>query len=149
MLINIQLCQSADVNLEFIFSGKAVGQLLIETMDALNHQNILRSQLQIIAPVFPLTGNKIVHRQLNPFPCQKIRHILVKQLNIQTFQSLIIVVAIFISGTVYTVYKIIIYCYGMGRQSLGSQLNGQAMGKCSFSRRGGAILLFLRSEEEQ
>lgn len=55
MLINIQLCQSADVNLEFIFSGKAVGQLLIETMDALNHQNILRSQLQIIAPVFPLT----------------------------------------------------------------------------------------------
>ena len=57
---------------------------------------------------------KVIIGKLHPLSLQKACHVTVKQLHIQTFQNLIIVIAVFIPGAVHTVYKIIVHCNGMG-----------------------------------
>ena len=47
MLIDIQLGQCTDIDLEFIFFWQIMGQRIIQTMNAFDHQNILLTKLHI------------------------------------------------------------------------------------------------------
>ena len=63
VLIHIQLSQRADINPEFSFCRNHPGKLLIQPVDTFCHQNILRPQLQKIAPVLSFSRMEIEIRQ--------------------------------------------------------------------------------------
>ena len=113
MLVNIQLGQGAYVDLKLALPGKAVGQLVIEAVDTLNHQNILLSQSQIVPFILPCACKKIKPGKLHGLSLQKVRHILIELLNIQTLQHLKIVIALGIPGAVLPVDKIIVHPDGV------------------------------------
>ena len=91
-----------------------MGHLLIEAVDALDHQNVRGPQAHEIALVLPHALLEIVIGQLHLLPCQKLQHIPVKLLQIQTFQGLVVVVALFVPGAVHPVHKVIVHGNGMG-----------------------------------
>ena len=62
MLIDIQLRQRTQINLEFVLLRQGMGQRVIQTVDPLNDQDILRSQLQRISFIFLLSGQEIEGR---------------------------------------------------------------------------------------
>ena len=49
MFINIPLSQCADIDLEFTFCRKCIAQFIIQTMNSLYNQHILRTKLEKIA----------------------------------------------------------------------------------------------------
>ena len=77
-----------------------------------DHQNILRSQLQIIPAVLPLPRLEIEPGHLHSSAFQKIAHILIKLADIYRFQTLIIRFSVFIQRRVFPIDKIIVHCYG-------------------------------------
>ena len=114
MLVDIELGQGADVNFKFAVCRKGVGKPVVQTVDPLYDQDIPLSQLEKIPLVLPDSLFKVIIGKLHLLSLQKACHVTVKQLHIQTFQNLIIVIAVFIPGAVHTVYKIIVHCNGMG-----------------------------------
>ena len=72
------------------------------------------SQLEKIPFVLPDSLFKVIIGKLHLLSLQRPVMSRLKQLHIQTFQNLIIVIAVFIPGAVHTVYKIIVHCNGMG-----------------------------------
>ena len=90
MLIDIQLGQCTDIDLEFIFFWQIMGQRIIQTMNAFDHQNILLTKLHIMSVIFPFSGLEIERRKLNPFSCKQLFQIVIKKFHIQCFQTLII-----------------------------------------------------------
>ena len=47
-----------------------MGQRIIQTMNAFDHQNILLTKLHIMSVIFPFSGLGIERRRLNPFSLQ-------------------------------------------------------------------------------
>ena len=107
-------------------------------MDALDHKDIVLSQLQKITLILPYALFEIIIRKFYPFSCHQSRHIPVKLLYIQAFNALIVIISLRIPWTVCPVYKIIVYRNGMGTQPGSLKLNRQTMGKGGLSRRGRA-----------
>ena len=71
MLIDIQLGQCTDIDLEFIFFWQIMGQRIIQTMNAFDHQNILLTKLHIMSVIFPFSGLEIERRKLFHFSYQR------------------------------------------------------------------------------
>ena len=114
MLIDVELCQGADVNFKFAVCRKGVGKPVVQAMDSLYDQYVSLPQLKEIPLILPDPLFKVIVGKLHPLSLQKAGHIPVKQLHIQTFQNLIVVIAVFIPGAVHTVHKIIVHRNGMG-----------------------------------
>ena len=80
MFINIQLSQSAEINLKFALLWQRIAEFIIQSMNSLNHQNIVFIQLQKItfnAPTVPVVNNVDVKCETNG---DAIRDALVRQL---------------------------------------------------------------------
>ena len=133
MLVDIELSQGADIDPEFLLLRKGIGQPVVQAVDSLNHENILRSQLQEISPIFSLPTDKIVAGQFYHLAGEKGSHILVKLSDIQTFQSLIVVVPVFIPRAVYAVDKVIIHRDRVRSEPQRLKLDGKPAGKGSLS----------------
>jgi len=58
------------------------GRIIIQAVDSLNDQNILRPKLQEIALIFVLALDKVVNRQFHAFSRQKFFHIFIKLFHI-------------------------------------------------------------------
>ena len=114
MLINVDIGQRTDVDLVFALLGKCIGSLLIQSVDSLDDQNIVRSQLFEIALVLPLSGLEVEGRQFHPLSGQQSAHIVVKLLHVNGFETFKIVISVFIPGGKLSVHKIIIQSDGMG-----------------------------------
>ena len=52
MFINIQLSQSAEINLKFALLWQRIAEPVIQSMNSLDHQNIVFIQLQKITFIF-------------------------------------------------------------------------------------------------
>ncbi len=113
MFIHIQRCERADINLEFALSGQAVRHLFIESVDSLDHQDIILSEFGLLSAVLPPSRLKVKGRQLYLLPCQKRCHILVELFHVQRFQTFKIGIAVLIPRRLIVVYIIIIQTDGM------------------------------------
>ena len=133
MLVNIHLRQGTHVDLKLIFCRKRIGQGIIQAVDAFDDQYIFRSQLQAVALIFFRTGNKIKSRHIHFFSPKKCAHLLIKQLNIHSFQTFKIVLSILILWCIHAFHKIIVHCDRMRLQTMCHQLNGKTMRKCGLS----------------
>ena len=102
-------------------------------MDSLDHQNIVRLHLQEIPFVFPFSQFEIKPWQFHPLALKQRIHIAVEKFHIDSFQTLVIVVPVFIPRRIFPVYKIIIHRDRMRFHPVSRQLDGQAMRKCGFS----------------
>ena len=134
MFINIQLSQCADINLEFTFCRKCIAQFIIQTMNSLYNQHILRTKLEKIAFILSVSCLKIKHWQFNTFSTQKSKHIFVELLYINCFKTFIIFFSIFIQRSLFSVLEIIINSDRMRLHSVRQKLNRQTMRKRSLSR---------------
>jgi len=68
MLIYIQLRKSTDIYFKFIICRKRIAELIIQTMDSLDHKNIFLTQLEKISPVLSFACFKIINRKFYPLP---------------------------------------------------------------------------------
>ena len=109
MLIDIQLGQCTDIDLEFIFFWQIMGQRIIQTVNAFDHQNILLSELHIMSVIFPFSGLEIKRRKFNPLACKQLFQIMVKKFHIQRFQAFIIRLSFCVQRCIHTVLKVIIH----------------------------------------
>ena len=114
MFVDVELGQRADVYLEFTVGRKGVGEPVIQAVDSLYNQNISLPQLKEVSLILPDSLFKVIVGKLHPPSFQQTGHVPVKQLHVQAFQNLIVVIAVFIPWTVHPVYKIVIHCNGMG-----------------------------------
>ena len=105
MFINIQLCQSTDINLKLALFWKGIAQFVIKPVDSLDHQDIIFSKLKLISPVFPVSGLKIKSRKIHFLSSKKIQHILIKLLDINGFQALKILFPEFIKRGMLPVHE--------------------------------------------
>ena len=71
VLVDGQLCQRADIDLEFIFQRKGVAQTVVQAVDPLDHQDVVFSQSEEIPSVFSLSRLEIKDGKLHLFPSQK------------------------------------------------------------------------------
>ena len=133
MFINIQLCQSTDINLKLALFWKGIAQFVIKPVDSLDHQDIIFSKLKLISPVFPVSGLKIKSRKIHFLSIKKIQHILIKLLDINGFQALKILFPEFIKRGMLPVHEIIIHTDGVRLQAMSCKLNGQPVGKTGLS----------------
>ena len=133
MLIDIQLGQCTDIDLEFIFFWQIMGQRIIQTMNAFDHQNILLTKLHIMSVIFPFSGLEIERRKFNPFACKQLFQIVVKKFHIQRFQAFIIRLSFCVQWCIHTVLKVIIHRNRMRDQTAYPELDGKPSGKCSLS----------------
>ena len=88
MFINIQLSQSAEINLKFALLWQRIAEPVIQSMNSLDHQNIVFIQLQKITFIFSGSCFEIENRHLYPFSFQKLKHIFIKLHHINRFQTL-------------------------------------------------------------
>ena len=135
MVIDIQLGQRADIDTELLVRRQRIGHLLIQAVDALDDQDIILAQGEIIAFVLPPAGDKIEPRNLHLLPVQKSQHILIKLLHVDGSERLKIIVPLLILRRVLAVDEIIVRLHRMGLHAQRSQLNAQPVGKGSFARR--------------
>ena len=134
MFINIQLCQCTDINLKFAFLWQSITKLIIQSMNSLDYQNIILLQLQEIAFILSCTCLKIKYRHFHTFSIQQCKHIFIKFLYINRFQTFEILFAKLIYRCEMTIYKIIIHSNRMWFHSMCRKLNRQSVRKCSLAR---------------
>ena len=129
MFIDIKLSQRTDIDFEFILIPHSLCKFRIQTMNPLNDQNVIGSQLLRMIIVFSFSGLKIKYREvyfLSPHECF---HIGIEFLNINSFQALKIIIPVLISRGMLSVHEIIIYRNRMRLETVDSQLYGQSVGE--------------------
>ena len=135
MFIDVELRQGTDINLEFIFFWQCKGQLIIQAVNAFDHQNILFSKFCLFFTVHAFAAHKIKNRQMHALSCKQCVHVIVKLLNIDGFQTFVVWFPIFIHRCVFPVYKIVIHRDRMRSQSVCGKLDRKPMRKGRLSGR--------------
>ena len=136
MLIHINLRQRTDINPELALRRKRPRQLLIQPVDALQHQHIRLLHLDKIPLVLALARLKIKIRQLHTLSIQKLRHILVQQINIQRLQALKIILPILIPRRIHPVHIVIVETDRMRRQPMRRELDRKPVAERRLAGRG-------------
>ena len=126
MFINIQLSQSAEINLKFALLWQRIAEPVIQSMNSLDHQNIVFIQLQKITFIF--SGSCFEIRKpasLTLFPSKSSSISLLNcSTSIASRHSKFLFPKLIYRSQV-PVNEIIIHCDRMRFHSMGSQLNRQ------------------------
>ena len=109
MFVYIQLCQCADINLEFILIGEAFRQFGIQAVDPLDDQHIICAQSFWFISVFFVPCHKIKGWDHHFLAGQQFFELLVKKLHIHRFQTFKIISSRLISWILLPLYEIIIH----------------------------------------
>ena len=70
----VQGHQGADVDLVLALLRQGVRHFLIQTVDSLQHQDVIWRQLHKVAPVLSLAGLKVECGKFHPLSCQQMHH---------------------------------------------------------------------------
>ena len=105
-------------------------------MNTLQHQHIRLLHLDKIPLVLALARLKIKIRQLHTLPVQKLRHILVQQINIQRLQALKIILPILIPRRIHPVHIVIVETDRMRRQPMRRELDRKPVAERRLAGRG-------------
>ena len=108
MLVDVELGQRTDVDFELALHRERAGQPVVESVDSLDDQYVLFSELHVAVLVFPLAGLKIEDRQIDALARKQFIHVVVKQLHIQRFQTFQIEFPVLIARALIPVRIIII-----------------------------------------
>ena len=127
VIVYIQGGQTADIDFIFALARQRVGKLVVQTVDALNHQHVPLPQRKGIAVVLPRTLYEIECRHLHRLTIEQADHVRVELLYIHSAQALKVVLTVFIPRGVLPIFEVVIRCDCMWVQSAGAQLCGQAV----------------------
>ena len=137
VVVHIQRGQTADVDAVFALLGQSVGELVVQTVDALDDQDVLGAQGEQIAVVLPGALFEVEVGELHRLAVQEPHHVPVELLHIHGPQPLEVVLAVFVPGGVLPVFEVVVGGDGVGAHPPGQQLGRQAVGEGGLSRGGG------------
>ena len=129
MVVDVQGGQAADVDLVLALLGQGVGELVVQAVDALDHQHVPGAQGQLVAIVLPDALLEVVGGHIHRFALQQAAHVAVELLHVHGPQALEIVLAVGILGGVLPVAEVVVRGDGVGPQAAGDELGGQAVGE--------------------
>ena len=129
MAVDVDLRQRADVDAEFALRRKGVRKAVIQSVNTLDDEDVLRSELHEIALVLGLAGLEVELRHLNSLTVQKLRHLLVEQLDVESLEAFEIIVSVLVARAELAVAVIVVQSDRMRFKTVGTQLDRQSMGK--------------------
>ena len=106
-----------------------MGKLVVQTVDALDHQHVVLPEGQEIAVILPCALLEIERGHFHRLAVQEAHHVRVELLHVHGPQALEVVVAVFVLGGLVPVDKVVVRGDGVGPQAAGPQLGGQPVGE--------------------
>ena len=138
MVVDVQRGKAADINLILAFPRQRVCELVVEAVDALNHQDVPLPQGEEIPIVLPDALFEIVVGNLHRLAVQQPHHVRVELLHVHGAQALEIVVAVLVPRGPVTVDEVVVRGDGVGPQTAGAELGGQPVGEGRLAGGGGS-----------
>ena len=136
MVVHVQGGQAADIDLEHALPGQGIGELVVETVDALDDQHVVLPQGQLFTVILPLPLLEVIGGQVDGLPPQQAAHVRVELLHVHGLQTLKVILPVGVLGGQHPVFEIVVRGDGVGHQAAGHQLGGQPVREGGLARGG-------------